>query len=662
MEDNNLRKLEYKIKNLENRNKKLERKLAEANAKYTEISESAYWKATKPLRAVTHVLKMFLLRYKATRYIVLAVKILFTKGPKALINAYKNHFHIVTDTDYSAISKKCREYEENYKFERNIKFSILVPLYNTPVKYLKEMIESVEKQTYKNWELCLADGSDQGRREVENTVRAFADRDSRIVYKRLEKNLGISENTNECIGMSTGDYICLFDHDDILHPSALFENMKAICTENADFIYTDEATFQGDDIKKIVNFHFKPDFAPDNLRAVNYICHFTVFSRELLEKTGLFVSEFDGSQDHDMILRLTEKAHKIYHIRKLLYFWRSHKNSVALNLDSKAYAVQAGKKAVSEAIKRLGYSATVESSKAFPTMYRIKYELKESHKVSILIPNMNHLEDLKCCIDSILLKTTYKNYEIIIIENNSTEKEVFEYYKQIENYGNIKVVTYSGEFNYSDINNFGTSAAQGEYLVLLNNDTEVITPEWLEEMLMYAQREDVGIVGAKLYYPDDTVQHAGVIVGLGGVAGHTHSRAEKDYAGYMGKLFYSQNLSAVTAACLMIKKDIFEALGGLDCDLAVAFNDVDLCLRVRELGYLVVFTPYAELYHYESKSRGYEDTVEKQERFRREIKIFKSLWGDGILKKGDPYYNPNFSYDSDYTVLYNEINLEKREK
>ena len=363
-----------------------------------------------------------------------------------------------------------------------------------------------------------------------------------------------------------------------------------------------------------------------------------------------------------MILRLTEKAEKIYHVRKLLYFWRRHENSVAMDIGAKSYAVEAGKRAVSEAVKRAGYNAEVESSKAFPTMYRIKYELKENPLVSILIPNMNHLEDLKCCIESVILKSTYKNYEIIVIENNSTDEDIFEYYEKIENYENVRVVRFEGAFNYSAVNNYGAAFAKGDYLLLLNNDVEVITPDWLEEMLMYSQREDVGITGAKLYYPDDTVQHGGVIVGLGGVAGHTHLRALKDDAGYMGRMFYAHNVSAVTGACLMIRRQIFDTLGGLDCDLAVAFNDVDLCLRVRQLGYLIVFTPYAELYHYESKSRGYEDTPEKQERFGREIKIFKSLWSDGILKYGDPYYNPNFSLDSDYAVLYGEINREKREK
>ena len=658
MDENKIKSLEKEIEMLKKRNSDLERELAVANANFEEISNAAYWKITKPMRFLTHSIKMLLLKFKLTRYATVSLKLLLTKGPKAFIFGIKNHFHIVTNKDYTVIFKKCRKYQEEQAFSKNIKFSILVPLYNTPPKYLKQMIESVKWQTYKNWELCLADGSDKAHNNVEEIVRSYIKNDNRIVYKKLENNAGISENTNECIAMSSGDYICLFDHDDVLHPSALFYNMKAICENNADFIYTDEATFLGDNLKKIVNFHFKPDFAPDDLRAVNYICHFTVFSRSLLEKTGLFKVEFDGSQDHDMILRLTENAEKIYHIPKLLYFWRSHKNSVSMDINSKSYAIESGKKAVAESIARCGLSATVESSKAFPTMYRIKYDLKINPLVSIIIPNMNHLKDLKCCINSILSKTEYKNYEIIVVENNSTEKEIFDYYKEIEDIEKIKIVTYKGNFNYSKINNFGAEFAKGEYILLLNNDTEVINADWLEEMLSYAQREEVGVVGAKLYYPDDTVQHAGVLVGMGGVAGHTHCKASKDYAGYMGRMFYARNVSAVTGACLMIRKSIFDLLNGLDTDLAVAFNDVDLCLRVRDLGYLVVLNPYAELYHYESKSRGYEDTPEKQERFGREIKIFKSLWGDSILKTGDPYYNPNFSYFEDYVIKYEQINSE----
>ena len=654
--------LSFELKQLEEHTKELTEEYNLINSLYCEILSSPFWRITKPFRIVCNVIKSALRKYPVTLYPCKALKILLTAGPAAFARETKHFFTSRMYTDYSKISSSCRKQEEAAVFDRDIKFSILVPLYNTPIKYLREMIDSVVDQTYKNWELCLADGSDDEHSNVREFVEKRAKNDSRIVYKKLEKNLGISENTNECIKMATGDYIALFDHDDVLHPSALFENMKAICEHDADFIYTDEATFIGDNIKEIAVFHFKPDYAIDNLRSVNYICHFSTFSRELLEAVGMFRSEYDGSQDHDMVLRLTAKAKKVFHIRKLLYFWRSHPASVAQSLSSKTYAIDAGKRAVKESIRESGYDCVVESSAVLPTIYRIKYELKIHPLVSIVIPNMNHLSDLKRCVNSILRKTSYDNYEIIIIENNSTDSKLFDYYKELEKSNNIKVVTYKGKFNYSDINNTGVKAASGEYLILLNNDTEVISENWIEEMLMYGQRDDVGAVGAKLYYPDDTIQHAGVIVGLGGIAGHTHCKKEKHAEGYMGKLHFAQDLSAVTAACIMIKKEVFDRIGGLDCDFAVAFNDVDLCVRIREQGLLIVFTPYAELYHHESKSRGYEDTPEKQKRFEGEIKLFKKKWGDKILKDGDPYYNPNFSLQEDYKILYGKINADKRKK
>lgn len=462
--------------------------------------------------------------------------------------------------------------------------------------------------------------------------------------------------------MATGEYIALFDHDDVLHPSVLFENMRAICEHNADFLYTDEATFEGENITKIITFHFKPDFAIDNLRANNYICHFSVFSKELAAAAGPFRPAYDGSQDHDMILRLTAKAKKVYHIRKLLYFWRSHPNSVALDITSKTYAIDAGKNAVKESLKEAGYNAIVESSRAFPTIYRIKYELLAKPLLSIIIPNCDHKNDLEKCVSSILEKSTYPNYEIIIVENGSTQADIFEYYKQLSAHPNICVAEYTEPFNYSAVNNFGVSKARGEYIILLNNDTEIITPQWMEELFMYAQRPNVGAVGAKLYYPDNTIQHAGIVLGLGahGIAGHSHYRLSKEYLGYMGKLYYAQNVSAVTGACMMVRRSLFEEVGGLDESLKIAFNDVDLCLKLREKGYLVVFTPYAELYHYESKTRGLEDTEEKKTRFNDECRKFRKKWKT-LLDAGDPYYNPNFSLKNDYMIEFSKLKSDCRQ-
>ena len=540
-------------------------------------------------------------------------------------------------------------------FERNVKISILVPLYNTPKDFLKEMLDSVVNQTYENWELCLADGSDGEHAYVGEVCREYTERSggNRIVYKKLAKNEGISGNTNACYAMATGEYIGLFDHDDILHPCALYEYVKVINEQDADYIYCDEITFKNGNINKMITLHFKPDYAVDNLRANNYICHFSVFARHLLEGTELFRTKFDGSQDHDMILRLTDAAKKVVHVPKALYYWRSHAGSVASGIEAKTYAINAAKGAVADHLRNHGFeNFEITSTRAFETIFRISYEIKGMPKISVVIPNKDHVEDLKRCISSILERTSYTNYEIIIVENNSETKEIFEYYKSLEQYKNIKVVTYEGKFNYSAVNNFGVRHADGEYILLLNNDTQVISINWMEELLMFAQREDVGAVGAKLYYPDKTIQHAGVVLQLGAhrTAGHIHCLQNRSSIGYMGKLCYAQNVSAVTAACLMVSKAKYEEVGGLDEQFRVALNDVDFCLKLREKGYLNIFTPYSELYHFESVSRGSDLDGENLKRLDMEAEDFKRKW-KAVLDKGDPYYNPNFSLDhNDYTL------------
>lgn len=610
------------------------------------IKNNPVWKASKPLRAGMH---WGLRNYRRVRNLGgprnIARKLRQKKMEK---EAKKLH------GTASFPSPEEAQKQRDAKFERMVKISILVPLYNTPMNFLNEMIDSVRNQTYQNWELCLADGSDAEHAEVGARCKEYAASDSRIVYQKLEKNEGIAGNTNQCYKLATGEYIGLFDHDDILHPSVLYEYVKVINEQGADYIYCDETTFKGDSIDNMITLHFKPDFSIDNLRANNYICHFSVFARELLEGTELFRSGFDGSQDHDMILRLTSNARKIVHVPKLMYYWRSHKASVASDISAKPYAIAAAKGAVADHLTRNGYkNFEIKSTRAFETIFEIKYEILREDKISILIPNKDHADDLKRCIDSIKERSTYDNYEVIIIENNSTEDATFAYYKTMENQEKIKVVTYEGEFNYSKINNFGAKYATGEYLLLLNNDTQVITMNWLEAMLMYAQRPDVGAVGAKLYYGDHTIQHAGIVLGLGAhrTAGHTHYKINHDNLGYMGRLCYAQNVSAVTGACLMVRRSLFEELGGLDESFKIALNDVDFCLRLRERGYLNVFTPFAELYHFESASRGIDIQDEaKAKRYEEEAEQFRSKW-KAVLEKGDPYYNPNFSLDySDYSL------------
>lgn len=602
-------------------------------------------KAVSPLRRITALIKRLaigrtLVYLKKNGLRATVYRVLKGAGPMPVD---KRKLKKIAEDYY--ISAQRREQEENAQFPKDVKFSVLVPLYNTPDSFLKAMIESVQAQTYKNWELCFADGSDSEHSFVGEICKKYAGKDERIKYEKLEKNLGISENTNACIRMATGEYIALFDHDDLLHPSALYEVMRAICEHGADFIYTDENTFS-EEPRDAYNPHFKPDFSPDTLRSYNYICHLSAFSRELLDSVGYFRSEYDGSQDYDLILRLTEKAKKVFHIRKILYYWRAHKNSVAQDVGAKPYTVTAAKKALAAHLERCGLKGEVLDS-SVPTTYHIKYEIDGNPLISVIIPNKDHTDDLDICLKSLYEKSSYKNFEVIIVENNSTEKETFEYYEAIaQKHGNIKIVKWEGNFNYSAINNFGVNYAKGEFILLLNNDVEIINGSCLEEMLMFAQRKDVGAVGAKLYYSDDTVQHAGVILGLGGTAGHAHKHFGRSHPGYMARASIAQNLSACTAACLMMRRDVFDEVGGLDESFEVAFNDVDLCMKIRKKGYLVVFTPYAELYHYESKSRGNDSTPEKLERFRGEIDRFKEKWKKQ-LDDGDPYYNPNLTLTRD---------------
>ena len=614
---------------------------------YNETINSACWRVMSPVRVVFNIIKRIL---KSNKFTLLFYKFLLSLKNAGLKNTIlkimtKMIYHTNIDTNKYILGEDELEKQRNTRFDQDIKFSILTPLYNTPETFLREMIESVINQTYGNWELCLVDASDNEHKYVTKIVKEYATKDKRIKYKRLSQNLGISENTNECIKMATGTYIGLLDHDDVLAPSALFENINAICLTDADVLYSDEATFQNS-IDNITIAHFKPDFAIDNLRANNYICHFTVFRKKLLKKTGNLNSMYDGSQDHDFILRLSEATNNIVHIPKILYFWRSHVNSVAFDIGAKEYAIKAAHQAIKDHLSRCGINASIESTKALSSIYRIKYDIVCNEKVSIIIPNKDHLHDLKKCIDSILTCTTYANYEIIIIDNNSSDQKLFEYYEELKQYSNISVFDFNIPFNYSKINNFAASKAKGKYLLFLNNDTEVITPNWIEEMVMYAQRDDVGAVGAMLYYPDNTIQHAGVILGLGGVAGHAYCRQPKNF-GYMGNLAYARNVTIVTGACMMVKKDIFNKIGGFNEEFAVTFNDVDLCMNIRRLKYLIVWTPHAELYHYESKSRGHEDTPEKQERFQSEVCLFHKNWSKE-LEVGDPYYNPNLSLVEPY--------------
>ena len=447
--------------------------------------------------------------------------------------------------------------------------------------------------------------------------------------------------------MASGEVIVLADHDDLLPPEALFE-LAAVWNKDpsVDVVYTDEDKVSMDG-KKYFDPHFKSDFNIDLLCSMNYICHLFAFRKEILQKAGGFRSEYDGAQDYDFILRCVEQAEKIFHIPKILYHWRCHIDSTAANPDSKRYAFEAGRRAIEANYQSLGIPARAEHGE-FYGMYRTIYEWRKEPLVSVLIPNKDHTDDLEKCLASIR-KSDYPNYEVIIIENNSTEAATFDYYKRIAS-DRIKFVTYRGAFNFSAVNNFGASHAAGDYFLLLNNDTEMQETDCIRELLGYCMRDDVGAVGARLYYEDDTIQHAGVVLGFGGIAGHTFIGKSGYDTGYFGRIICAQDYSAVTAACMMTKRTVFEEVGGLSEDLRVAFNDIDYCMKVRKTGKLIVYNPYAKLYHYESKSRGLEDTPEKVERFNGEIELFRQKW-EKELSKGDPYYNPNLTLsDSDFSL------------
>lgn len=527
-------------------------------------------------------------------------------------------------------------------FENGPSFSIAVPLYQTKEKYLREMIESVQAQTYTNWELCLADGSGR-EHSLQPVVGEYIAKDKRIKYCLLDSNEGIAGNTNEALKMADGDFVVLTDHDDLLSPEALYQCAKAVQKEpQTDVIYSDEDKVDMSG-KKFFEPHFKSDYNIDLLCTMNYICHLFVVRRDVMERAGLFESCYDGAQDHDFILRCTEKAEHIVHIPKVLYHWRCHAQSTSENPESKLYAFENGCKAVKAHYDRTGIPAEVEQG-PFYGMYRTHYLWKEQPLVSILIPNKDHAADLKKCMDSIEEKSTYRNFEFIIVENNSTEEETFSYYKEIEKRDNVRVLYYKEDFNYSRINNFGAKEANGEYFLLLNNDTEMIEPDSIKEMLDVCMRPDVGIVGAKLIFEDNTIQHAGVIIGFGGIAGHAFIGQDRDDNGYFSRIISVQDLSAVTAACLMVRRSVFDEVEGLNEEFKVAFNDIDFCLKVRKAGYLVVYNPYAQFYHYESKSRGQENSADKVARFQQEIGLFGERWGE-LLENGDPYYNPNLTLD-----------------
>jgi GT2 family glycosyltransferase len=532
------------------------------------------------------------------------------------------------------------------QLSRRPRISVIMPVHNTDPVWLQAAIASVQAQSYPDWELCIAD--DASTREDTRSALDAID-DPRIRQVRLEDNVGIALASNEALALATGEYVALLDHDDELTPDALLEAVTAIDAHGADYVYSDEdkIDFEG----RHCDPHFKADYSPDYLLSINYLCHLSVMRRDLLERIGGFRAGFDGAQDYDLFLRYLEHAEKIVHIPRVLYHWRMHEGSTAAASAAKPRSWEAGRSAIREALARRGIQGDVELG-PYPNTYCVRRRITAQPLVSVIIPFRDKPELLEACVTSVLERGGYGNIEIVAIDNGSREPATHRLLESLaQRDARIRVLRHDVPFNYSAINNWAAAQSRGEVLLFLNNDIEAISDGWLSAMLEHAVRDDVGVVGGLLLYPDDTVQHAGVIVGLGGVAGHAHLHEHVERPGYFSRIHLIQDMSAVTFACAMTRRAVFEQLGGLnETDLTIAFNDVDYCLRAREAGLRVIYTPCARLYHFESKSRGYEDTPEKQARFAREI-AYMQRRHTRVLAEGDPFYNPNFALDRPSFVM-----------
>lgn len=535
------------------------------------------------------------------------------------------------------------------KFDDLPTISIVMPTFNPKIEWLTEAVQSVRAQVYQNWELCIADDCSTDA-AVKKQLINLAASDKRVKLVFREKNGHISAASNSALAVATGDWIALLDHDDMLHPQALARVAVAVMENpKAELIYTDEDKLA--EGGKRIQPYFKPDWNPDLFLSQNYLCHLSVYKAELIHSLGGFRVGYEGAQDYDLALRAIERiaSQSIIHIPHVAYHWRMHNESTAASGSNKNYATRAGKQALDDHFKRANIQASAE---ILPSgNYRAHYQLTEQPLVSLIIPTRNGLKLIEQCIESIVAKSTYKNYEIIVVDNGSDDLEALKYFEKISSTKLARVLRDDRPFNYSALNNNAIARASGEFVVLVNNDIEVISPDWLEQLLGLALQQGVGAVGARLWYPDNTLQHGGVVLGVGGVAGHSHKYLKQGELGYFSRADVIQTFSAVTAACLMVRKSIYLEVGGLnEKNLAVAFNDVDFCLRVRAAGYRNVWTPYAELYHHESVSRGTEDTPAKQARFSAEVNYMLNTWRESL--QSDPAYNPNL------TLKYEDFRLQ----
>ena len=643
-----LAKLEKRFKKLDQQYKHVASELYQVSIDKSELQQaydatvnSFFWKLTKPLRLVCNGIKRVLRAFPLTNMIFRVLLCVKEKGVRYTIH---KTIRRMTGQDVKedpkealrfSISRGTRKQQEKTKFENPCLFDILVYLGETSEGHVRQLIQSVTEQTYPYWKLYLVES--QGSHEG---LKTETEKNDQILWLSGE-GLSQAQGINLAFRESAGQYKMIVEAKDLLHPSALFECRKAIDNSHQDLYYTDEAAFCQNP-NHAFDYHFKPDFSPVTLRGHNYIQHLVVVSSQLWKKTGDLNDMLDEPGHYDWILRLSEKTDQIQHITKALYYTREEAEKAELP-DSDA--CQRMQSALQQHLDRIRIKGKVLALKK-PGTFRVQYALTDSPLVSILIPNKDHVSDLSNCLNSVMDRSTYRNFEIIIIENNSTESDTFEFYEEIQKeYEQIRVVYWDGIFNYSGINNYGAQFAKGEYILLLNNDVEVITPDWLEEMLGFAQQEKTGAVGVMLYYPDDTIQHAGVTIGVQGVGGHAFREFSKEAEGYHNRLLVAQNESAVTAACMMLPKKVYDQMEGLDERFEVAFNDVDLCMRILHAHYDIIFTPFAKLYHFESKSRGTDEAPEKRKRFVREVMLFTEEWKD-FLDHGDPYYNPNLTLDS----------------
>ena len=618
-------------------NAALERQLAEAQNAYNVISNAFFWKITKPARVIADWIKMPLRKVAVFRLMNKGLRCLRENGWRYTFNKLR----LWSSAHKETCSLKTKDIPSAQKLSvvpENIKVSVVVPLYNTPEKFLREMIQSLQKQNYQNWELCLADGSDENHSEIGKVCNKFTAVDSRIKYSKLERNNGISENTNRAIEMATGEYIGFLDHDDILMPDAIYENVNAILNTDADVLYSDEdhLSLSG---KHMFPF-YKPDWSPDLLFCQMYVCHFMVVRRTLLDTVGHLRSEFNGSQDYDLLLRLSERTNRIYHIPKILYTWRESETSTAANADSKPYADGAGKQALDVHLKKVyGECAYVENTE-YTFVYNARFKLPNETKVSIIIPMKDKWELSDQCIRSILTKSSYTNYEIIVLDNRSEEVRTKKWFKQIQQLDSrVKVIEADMEFNWSKLNNYGVSKATGDVFVFLNNDTLIISEDWMERLAENALRKDIGVVGGLLLYPDDTIQHAGVVVGMGGWADHVFKGMDPIHFGspFVSPVL-SRNVLAVTGACMAISRETWNQIGVFDEEFIICGSDVELCIRAYDRGLFNRYDANVKLYHLESKSR---DSYIPEVDFKKSDVMYAPY-----RENGDPFYNVNLSKES----------------